>query len=157
MSILSDDFGTTPEFEKEIEQTLWMNKFFAGTTLSVLVATPTLSVSTLISNSDIPTEHIYLVNTKVGDYGHFARRVSQMQLNHPHCGIVIDNIDKIPDNADREYWEEFVRFALKRENDYPVPEWDGHYINFGEMHIAVGCDEKPAYLEGASLQAYIIV
>ena len=68
---------------------------------------------------------------------------------------MIDNVDEIPDNSDREDWEEFVRFALKREPEYLMLPF-GDCINFNEMHLAVRCKEYPEYIKGKSLQMIII-
>ncbi|MDE6027800.1 MAG: hypothetical protein K2G23_07005, partial [Muribaculaceae bacterium] len=91
---------------------------------------------------------IELGNVAPGEYNLFCRHLAE---NH-YDGLLIDNIDSIPDNEDREYWEEFVRFALKREDDFPLTGTNS-YIDFSSLHIAVHCGHYPHYLEGKSLQA----
>ena len=99
----------------------------------------------------IRSKYIDLSACSVGDYNLFCQHLNQFQYD----GLLIDNIDKIPNNEDREYWEAFVRFALKREDEYPLPPF-GDTIDFSKMHIAVRCKEYPEYLMGKSLQCIII-
>ena len=86
----------------------------------------------------------------------FLRVYELFRLNQfKYDGLIIDNVDEIPDNSDREDWEEFVRFALKRETEYSMLPF-GDCINFNKMHLAVRCKEYPEYIKGKSLQMVII-
>ncbi len=99
----------------------------------------------------IRSKYIDLSQTSKGDYNRFAQHLNQFKYD----GLIIDNVDEIPDNSDREDWEEFVRFALKRETEYSMLPF-GDCINFNEMHLAVRCKEYPEYIKGKSLQMIII-
>lgn len=102
---------------------------------------------------DIHMKYVDLVLQREGSYALVCKNLSQRRYD----GLLLDNIDRIPDNADRENWEEFVRFVLKRE-EYPIPSYQGgdYLINFNEMHIAARCMEMPEYLEGDSLQTVFL-
>lgn len=132
---------------------------FKNTINSVLVIdkegyTPLKKEELMDQYPDIHMKYINLALASNGDYTLFCKLLSQRRYN----GLLLDNIDRIPDNADREFWEEFVRFALKREHEVPIPNYAGgdFLINFDEMHIAARCMEMPEFLEGKSLQAVFI-
>lgn len=99
---------------------------------------------------DIYSKYIDLSQCKEGDYLRFCEHLSQFEYE----GLLIDNIDRIPNNADREDWEAFVRFALKRETEFPLLPF--HCISFDERHIGARCRRFPEYLNGKSLQSDII-
>lgn len=156
MGLFSEDFDE--ELEWFVEHNYFLEKYFNTTSLSVLVITPRLEIRNSSLPDGTPTKYIDLAATTEGHYPLFCKHLAQFRYDQSGRGLLIDNIDKIPDNADRENWEDFVRYALKRENEVPIPASSGDYcIDFGRMHIAARCSEKPAYLEGASLQAYIII
>ena len=67
---------------------------------------------------------------------------------------MFDNIDLIPNISDKEYLEELVRFALKREDNYPLS--GNSAIDFNSLMIGAKCREIPDYLKGKSLQTIII-
>lgn len=108
-------------------------------------------IHNLGSDNGIFSKYIDLSATKTGDYNKILKELGTLpQLE----GILLDNVDKIPKNKDREYWEEFVRFALKKEPDFPLP--GGASISFDKIHVAARCKDFPDYLKGRSLQCYII-
>jgi hypothetical protein len=76
-------------------------------------------IHNLGSDNGIFSKYIDLSATKTGDYNKFLKELGTLpQLE----GILLDNVDKIPKNKDREYWEEFVRFALKKNRTSRFPE-----------------------------------
>ena len=158
-SKLASFFETVRKFEdgtmdKYIERWALLQNTFAGTTLSACVVNADMDdmpIDGLGESQDVWSKYIDLSNCPEGDYNLFCRRLNQSKFD----GLMIDNIDKIPDNEDREYWEEFVRCALKREDEFPLPD-GGDNICFSKMHIAVRCKEIPEYLKGKSLQCVII-
>lgn len=155
MGLFSEDFDK--EVDWFVEHNYFLEKYFNTTTLSVLVTTPRLEIRNQSLPDGIPTKYIDLAETTQGRYALFCKHLAQFRYDETGRGLLIDNIDQIPDNADRENWEDFVRYALKRENEVPIPGPNGDYcIDFGRMHIAARCSEKPAYLDGQSMQAYII-
>lgn len=130
-----------------------MNEAYSKTLMSACVVDPAdkFPINDMENMfPDIYSRYIDLSKCKDGDYTLFCQHLSQTEYE----GLLIDNIDLIPDNADREYWEEFVRFALKRETEFPLLPF--HCISFDEMHIAVRCGKYPEYLKGKSLQTVII-
>ena len=156
-SKLASFFETVRKFEdgtmdKYIENLNLLHYSFGGTILSACVvdADMDMPIDGLGESLDVWSKYIDLSNCPEGDYNLFCKHLSQSQYD----GLMIDNIDKIPDNEDREYWEAFVRCALKREDEFPLPSGDN--ICFDKMHIAVRCKEFPEYLKGKSLQCVII-
>ena len=154
MSILNLSDFFNGKMDDWIEKWELLNRTFGNKILSVLLVDP---------NNEMPIEYVmqrhpnsrikYIDLAKCcdGDYNRFAQHLNQFKYD----GLMIDNVDEIPDNSDREDWEEFVRFALKREADYQLLPF-GDCINFNEMHIAVRCKEYPEYIKGKSLQMIII-
>lgn len=137
--------------DKEIEYINLLHGTFSRTISTAFVVYPDIPIKHVGKLLDIRSKYIDLSLTTKGDYNRFAQHLSQFKYD----GLIIDNVDEIPDNSDRENWEEFVRFALKRESDFPLLPF-GDCINFNEMHIAVRCKEYPLYLKGKSLQMIII-
>lgn len=89
-----------------------------------------------------------LAAVQQGDYESFANSLFD------HSAFMFDNIDMIPDIAERENFEELIRFSLKNEDDYPLP--DGRLINFSERQIGARCSEYPTYLLGKSTAAVVL-
>lgn len=86
-----------------------------------------------------------------GDYALITKKISDFEYD----GILFDNIDSIPEISEKRDFEELVRFALKREDDFPIP--GKKYINFSQKKIGCKATEFPDYLKGKSLYAYFIV
>ena len=141
--------------DKYVERLWWLKDTYQKTLLTAFVVDEDndLDINDLGKHCEPPirSKYIDLSDCSEGEYNLFCKHLSQFQYD----GLLIDNIDKIPNNKDREYWKAFVRFALKREDEYPLPPF-GENINFSEMHIAVRCREYPEYLTGKSLQCFII-
>lgn len=123
---------------------------------------PILSALVVDTTDDIPIQQegkLFGIHSKYldlsqcvpGDYELFVKSFVQRRYE----GLLLDNIDNIPNNEDRDHWEVFVRFALKRENDFQ-PFNMPKSIHFGQLHIAARCKRVPDYLDGRSLQ-YVII
>ena len=141
--------------DKYVERFWWLKDTYQKTILTAFVVDEDedLGIKDLDKQCDPPirSKYIDLSTCEEGDYDLICKHLLQFHYD----GLLIDNIDKIPNNEDRGYWEEFVRFALKREDDYPLPP-SGDNIHFSEMHIAVRCKKYPEYLMGKSLQCFFI-
>lgn len=151
MSILDLSDFDNGTMDKEVEYLNLLHKTFSGVTSTAFVVNPDIPINNVGKEMGIRSKYIDLSQTSKGDYNLFAQHLNQFKYD----GLLIDNVDKIPDNPDREDWEEFVRFALKRESEYQMLPF-GDCINFNEMHIAVRSKEYPGYLKGKSLQMIII-
>ena len=157
MGVLDDILDWERKFEdgtmdKYVEREWWLKDTYQKTLLTAFVVDEDVPIEYLgkLFNPQIRSKYIDLSDCSAGDYNLFCQHLNQFKYD----GLLIDNIDKIPNNEDREYWEAFVRFALKREDEFPLP--DGDDIYFSKMHIAVRCKEYPEYLMGKSLQCIII-
>ncbi len=92
-------------------------------------------------------EHaVYIDLATVESYDNVAN--SLFNIGH---NFVMDNIDSIPDGPDKEYLEELVRFILKREIDFPLP--NGKIADFSICKCAMRANAYPEYLAGKSLNA----
>lgn len=83
--------------------------------------------------------------------GDFAKCVDGL-ANWNHRGVFFDNIDIIPDFAEKEDWEYLIRFALKKEY-YPV---NGKDIEFERLQVVARGADFPAYINPPSLSAVIL-
>lgn len=151
MSILDLSDFDNGTMDKEVEYLKLLHDTFLGTILTAFVVNRDIPINHVGKVLGIRSKYIDLSQTSKGDYKRFAQHLNQFKYD----GLMIDNVDEIPDNSDREDWEEFVRFALKRETEYSMLPF-GDCINFNEMHIAVRCKEYPEYIKGKSLQMIII-
>ena len=151
MSILDLSDFDNGTMDKEVEYLHLLHDTFLGTILTAFVVNRDIPINHVGKVLGIRSKYIDLSQTSKGDYNRFAQHLNQFKYD----GLMIDNVDEIPDNSDREDWEEFVRFALKRETEYSMLPF-GDCINFNEMHIAVRCKEYPEYIKGKSLQMIII-
>lgn len=79
------------------------------------------------------------------EYEPFARSLAN------HGSYIFDNIDKISEGPQKEYFVELVRFILKREDDFPVSE--KVYVDFSYKRIGARCAAIPDYLAGKSTNA----
>ena len=143
MSVLDLGDFDNGMMDKEVEDLCLLRNVFERRVMSALVINPGIDVKNLGKDMGVRSKYIDLSQTSKGDYNLFALHLNQFGYD----GLIIDNVDKIPRNADREDWEYFVRYALKRENEYPILP-SGESINFGEMHIAARASEYPEYLKG---------
>lgn len=123
---------------------------------AALVVTENCPFYEIKSEFKFSTKYINLSCVEEGEYD----RVMEQMPYWTFEGIMLDNIDKIPDNKDTEYWQEFVRFALKKEADFPLNQTSGAtcgIIDFDKLHVAArSTSGLPEYLEGKSLQSIII-
>jgi hypothetical protein len=147
-----DDFFNG-KMDRVVECMKMLHDTFAGTTLSILVVDATDDIPILQEGKllDIRSKYLDLSQCVQGDYKLFVKHFVQRQ----YAGLLLDNIDNIPNNEDCCDWEEFVRFALKRENDFQ-PSMLSESIHFGQLHIAARCKKKPEYLNERSLQCVIL-
>ncbi len=144
------------KYDKYLECAKVLKDTFNGTILAALVIDDVgddfgFSSINYLVNNEINSKYIDLSVTGFGDYGRFLKELSRTPKLE---GILLDNIDRIPGNADTRYWEEFVRFALKKEPDFPLPA--GATLSFDKMHIAARCQAFPKYLKDCSMQCLVI-
>lgn len=69
-------------------------------------------------------------------------------------GLLLDNIDCVPaDPENAALMENFVGFALKRDDDYIMP---GHSepMQFSKLMIAARCSKYPEYLDDYHIMAH---
>ena len=92
-----------------------------------------------------------LSQVRDGDYELITKKISDWEYD----GILFDNIDAIPEISEKKDFEELVRFALKREDDFPIP--GKKYLNFSPKKIGCKATEYPDYLKGKSTNTYFIV
>ena len=92
-----------------------------------------------------------LSKVRDGDYELVTKKISDWEYD----GILFDNIDAIPEISEKRDFEELVRFALKREDDFPIP--GKKYLNFSPKKIGCRATEYPDYLKGKSTFTYFIV
>ena len=92
-----------------------------------------------------------LSQVRDGDYALITKKISDWEYD----GILFDNIDTIPEISEKRDFEELVRFALKREDDFPIP--GKKYLNFSQKKIGCSATEYPDYLKGKSTYTYFIV
>jgi len=145
-----------PNFEAELD--MWVEKssefkeVYPKKVLSVVVIDPDggFPLKDLENNTDIYSKYFDLSQCVEGDYNRIMRNISDFGYD----GLMFDNIDNIPDNSDKGDWEELVRFALKREDEYNILPF--FTVDFSKMSIGVRCREYPEYLKGKDLQTYII-
>ena len=116
MSILDLSDFDNGTMDKEVEYLNLLHDTFLGTTLTAFVVNRDIPINHVGKVLGIRSKYIDLSQTSKGDYNRFAQHLNQFKYD----GLMIDNVDEIPDNSDREDWEEFVRFALKRETDYQL-------------------------------------
>ena len=151
MSILDLSDFDNGTMDNMVEYLHLLHNTFLGTILTAFVVNRDIPINHVGKELGIRSKYIDLSQTSKGDYKRFAQHLNQFKYD----GLMIDNVDEIPDNSDREDWEEFVRFALKRETEYSMLPF-GDCINFNKMHLAVRCKEYPEYIKGKSLQMVII-
>ena len=92
-----------------------------------------------------------LSKVRDGDYALITKKISDWEYD----GILFDNIDAIPEISEKRDFEELVRFALKREDDFPIS--GKKYLNFSQKKIGCKATEYPDYLKEKSLYTYFIV
>ena len=75
--------------------------------------------------------------------------------------LLIKNIDKIPVNSDKEYWETIITIGLKGE-EYPITieTKDGYYktfnLPFDRIRVITTCSQYPDYLKDKGMLGYIL-
>lgn len=85
-----------------------------------------------------------------GDYALITKKI------YWECdGILFDNIDAIPEISEKRDFENLVKSALKREDDFPI--FDNNSIDFSQKKIGCKTTEYPDYLKGVSTYTYFIV
>ena len=86
-----------------------------------------------------------------GDYELILRELS---FGVAESGILLDNIDRIPDIPDKEDFEYLVRMALKRDYLPTAKDRPIDMLDFSKIKVGAKCSQFPDYLKGKSLQAY---
>lgn len=86
----------------------------------------------------------YINMATAKSYDNVANALSDIGYN-----FVMDNIDAIPEGPDKESLEELVRFILKREDYFPLP--NGNTVDFSLGKCAMRTDSFPEYLAGKSV------
>jgi hypothetical protein len=147
-----DDFFNG-KMDRIIECTKVLHDTFVRPVLSALVVDTTDDIPIQQEGKllGIHSKYLDLSQCVPGDYELFVKSFVQRRYE----GLLLDNIDNIPNNEDHDDWEVFVRFALKRENDFQ-PFNMPKSINFGQLHIAARCKKNPDYLNGRSLQCVVV-
>ena len=92
-----------------------------------------------------------LSQVRDGDYALITKKISDWDYD----GILFDNIDAVPEISEKRDFEELARFALKREDDFPIS--GKKYLNFSQKKIGCKATEYPDYLKEKSLYTYFIV
>ena len=149
MSLLNDDLIDDPKQDRYVtkiqpEVKRFEDAFDRGTIVPVLVD-PLDEVNIYDIAVKKVAKYYNLQTASKDDYGLFARSLAN------HDSYILDNIDKISEGPEKEYFEELVRFILKREDDFPVSE--KVYVDFSKKKIGARCAEIPDYLVGKSTYA----
>lgn len=128
-----------------------LNDTFHQKVLSVLVIDPDneMRIAEMTNDEGKLLKYFDLSQCADGDY-----KLMLNALSVGYEGIMFDNADSVPDISDKGKIEELVRFSLKRESDFPLP--NGDTFDFNDLAIAVRCSKYPQYLNGKSLQSLII-
>lgn len=98
-----------------------------------------------------PKRNLYIdcARLRDGDIEVYAMAMNWIRLK---C-VVFDNIDRIPENlAEREDWENVIRYALRYENREVC---DGIELPLGSLTTIARCSEFPEYLKGVSLSTLV--
>lgn len=139
--------------DRAVEDAFFLRHTFRGIVSTALVIDPEgkHSIASLGETEGIYSKYLDLATVTPGDYARFIKHITEFD----YAGLILDNIDWIPQGDDKEWWEEFVRMALKREDEVSVSE-EGTVMSFDTLHIAARCKSFPSYLDGTSLHTVII-
>ena len=164
MGILNPEGGINPEFEKALDRRILIiepsirafKRYFLKDNCfcPVMICAPedfNLYRIKKETAGECNVGYFDLSQVKDGDYALITKKISDWEYD----GILFDNIDSIPEISEKKDFEELVRFALKREDDFPIP--GNKDLNFGKKKIGCKATEYPDYLKGKSTYAYIIV
>ncbi len=152
MSLLNDDLIDDPEQDRYVtkikpEVKRFEDAFDRGTIVPVLVdSLDEVNMHEIAAEKN--AKYYDLQSVSKDDYGLFARSLAN------YDSYILDNIDKISEGPEKEYFEELVRFILKREDDFPVSE--KVYVDFSKKKIGARCAEIPDYLVGKSTYAFVL-
>lgn len=164
LEILNPDGGINPDFEKKLDRRILIieprirafKRYFIKDNCfcPVMICTPedfNLYRIKEETASECNVGYFDLSQVRDGDYELITKKISDWEYG----GILFDNIDAVPEISEKRDFEELVRFALKREDDFPIP--GKKYLNFSQKKIGCKATEYPDYLKGKSTYAYIIV
>lgn len=146
MSILDENFIDDPALDRYITEVAPVVKRFEeafdrGTCVPVLID-PLDEVNMYEIAAEKGAKYYNLESVSKEEYEPFARSLAS------HDSYIFDNIDKISESPQKEYFEELVRFVLKREDDFPVSE--NVYVDFSKKKVGARCADIPDYLIGKS-------
>lgn len=153
MSILDEDYSVDGAY---VENYMLFKEVYGRGANAVLVLTGNCPFHDAKDDFNFVTKYIDLSDLKEGDYDRYMGQIAHSTFD----GIMLDNIDRIPDNKDKEFWQEFVRFALKKEMDFPLNQTTGAtcgVMDFDKLHVAArNTGGFPEYLRGKSIQCSVI-
>lgn len=138
-----------------VENSICLKKIYGLGACAVLVATENCPFHDIMKGFPFVTKYINLSGLMEGEYDRLMEEMKYWTCD----GLMLDNIDKLPDNNDKEYWQEFVRLALKKEAEFPCQTTSGTScgsISFDRLHVAARCHVYPEYLKDKSLQCVVI-
>lgn len=152
MSILDLNDFENGVMDKYVENRDLLKRIFGkGECSSVLIMTKNCPFQEIAKDLSLYSKYIDLEKTVSGDYIRFMAHIEDFGYD----GLFIDNVDKIPDNDDREYWEYFVKYALRNESDFQ-PRPFGSDLELDKKHNAARCSAYPEYLKGMSVFPVLI-
>ncbi len=146
MNILDENFIDDPKLDRYVTEVAPVVKSFEesfdqGIVVPVLID-PLDEVNMYEIAAGKGAKYYNLESVSKDDYGLFARSLAN------YDSYILDNIDKISAGPQKEYFEELVRFILKREVDFPVSE--NVYVDFSKKKIGSRCEDLLDYLLGKS-------
>lgn len=86
--------------------------------------------------------------------------VTKISLDKPPA-ILFKNIDKMPNNKEKDYWESIITIGLKGE-EYPIQleTKDGYYktfnLPFDRIKLITTCSQYPEFLKDKGTLGYIL-
>ena len=153
MSLL--DPNNEADFDRYMEKRFEFEHNFKSRVVSVLIIDPKNEFSLRGLNiNGVSTKYFNLSNDDYAGIGQwFNNHIDNGK--YAYDGVLLDNIDDIPDNDYKVDFEQLITSALKREDDLQMLPF-GETIPFDEMMVAVRCKEYPEYLKGIGLHPFII-
>lgn len=146
MRILDENFIDDPKLDRYVTEVAPVVKSFEESFDQGIVVPVLIDPLDEVNMYEIAVEkgakYYNLESVSKDDYALFARSLAN------YDSYILDNIGKISVGPQKEYFEELVRFVLKREDDFPVSE--NIYVDFSKKKIGARCADLPDYLLGKS-------